>query len=742
MGQPLINFRIIFLGSLMLFAMGFLVFSLHERQVVEHEKWTGRLLRGSQLLVRIPATRGEIRDRNGIVLVENRPSFKVDFYLPDIVTSYSRDHGRAPRHEYQAADVHGNMKEFSEEDIVSIVNQSVIPRLQDLEVARDYNAASLRNHYRQRRYVPYTYAQDIDFETMARLAERSLSVPGVDALSPKPVRHYVYGALACHILGYVGPHPNIASEPDIRDYSAAGYQPDDIGVAQVEQMMDSYLRGKPGRRVLQRNLRNVIEGEVAREEPEQGHNVFLTIDARIQSIAEQAMRRVGRGAAVVIDPKNGDVLAMVSVPSFDPNSFIPNISPNNWKALTTDPTGPLTNRALQPYAPGSTYKIPIALAGMQKGLGARTSFSCGGSMMFGNRPMRCWNTGGHGSLSLVPAIMRSCNVYFYRYGIATGEENIFQMGQLLGLGQLSGLGLTGENPGILPGKEWLEENYPNDRWRDGYTANTSIGQGFVLATPMQMAMVTATVANGGISYYPRLVDRVVAQDGTVIKQDPPMVRGFLSDLGVSEEQVEVVRNGMLQVTEGAGGTAGRAKIRGVQLAGKTGTAQIWRRNQAGVRLSDNHVWFIAFAPYDNPRYAVCVVVGNGRAGGSVAAPLASKIIEESLALERGHQIELAKLEPAMGNFAAYDSITFSDRPISHSIDLGEDAETVDHIESAFSEQPTAPATAAPAPQIATESDEEGQVGREPRQRGVLRNFFESSPEDAPTRTRRPGRPGR
>ena len=275
--------------------------------------------------VRIPSIRGEIRDRNGITLVQNRASYEVDFYLPEMVKGYRQRYGQPPL-TVIARNINGMPKDLKEADIVKIVNDGIVPRLDDLDLARDYNAGQLQKHYRTNTEVPYSYIKDIDFPTMAKFSEHDVGLPGVD-IAIKPVRSYVYGALAAHLLGYVGP-PDDTNKEEASKFTF--YQSDVDGKSNVEKTMDQYLRGRPGIRYLRRNAKGTIDGVLREDPPMQGANVYLTIDARIQAIAEEAIRAVARGAAVVVDPNNGDVLAMVSVPSFDPNTFIPSIKAKDW----------------------------------------------------------------------------------------------------------------------------------------------------------------------------------------------------------------------------------------------------------------------------------------------------------------------------------------------------------------------------------------------------------------------------
>src|SRR5438132_1109867 len=468
MNSPRISplLRLQFLGLLMLIGLGALAARLWWVQVARGAEWTARIRGSSEATVRIPSIRGEIRDRNGTSLVQNRASYEVDFYLPEMVKGYRQRYGQPPLTEYRGQ-VSGMPKDLKEPDIVKIVNDGIVPRLDDLDLARDYNGGQLQQHYRTNTEVPYTYIKDIDFPTMAKFSEHDVGLPGVD-IAIKPVRSYVYGALAAHLLGYVGP-------PDDTNKEEAGkftfYQSDVDGKSNIKKIFDQYLRGRPGVRYLRRNAKGVIDGVLREDPPMQGANVYLTIDARIQAIAEEAIRSVARGAAVVVDPNNGDVRATVSVPSCDPNTFIRSIKE-------------------------------------------------------------------------------------------------------------SGIHLTGEQPGIMPGPEWMAIHYPRERWSQAYTANVSIGQGYVLASPLQMAMAYATVANGGVSYYPRLVSKILNQNGSIALEENgkpavPAEPRIDSDLRLdfSPEQIEMVRRGLWKVVNEDGGTGGRARLKGVEVAGKTGTAQ-------------------------------------------------------------------------------------------------------------------------------------------------------------------------
>src|SRR6266481_2231398 len=547
-GRIISRIRIQFLGLLMLLGLGGLGLRLWWIQVAHGTEWTSQLRGSSQATVRIPSVRGEIKDRNGITLVQNRASYEVDFYLPEMVKGYRERFGSPPLSEYRAI-INGMPKDQKEPDIIKIVNDGIVPRLNDLDLARDYNAAKLQRHFRNDTEVPFSYIKDIDFPMMAKFSEHDVGLPGVD-IAIKPVRSYVYGALSAHILGYVG-------MPDDIDKEEAGkftfYQQDVEGKSNIEKSTDEYLRGKPGVRYLRKNAKGTIEGVLREDPPQQGANVFLTIDARIQAIADEALRAVSRAGAVVVDPNNGNILAMASVPSFDPNTFIPSIKAKDWQALRKDPADPLVNRAISGLPPGSTFKLITSLAGLRKGL-TNNKFNCGGGVSYGDHFFQCWVASKHythGNIGLADAIKVSCDSFFYQYGNAAGIQSIDIIGKMLGIGEESGLQLSGEQTGNMPGPEWMQLHHPQERWSQAQTANVSIGQGYTLVSPLQLAMAYATAANGGTCYYPRLVDRVLKQDGSPVLDEhgnvavpqTPRVRTDLRQ-EISPEKIDLVRKGL------------------------------------------------------------------------------------------------------------------------------------------------------------------------------------------------------
>jgi penicillin-binding protein 2 len=548
------DFRILFLAGVILVGLALIGVRLWFVQVVLADYYRHRIRGSSEVTVRLPSARGEIRGRNGIALVTNRPSYEVDFYLPDIVNGYKLKYGQIPMTGIRTKDSHGMLHDRSEPDIVDIVNHTIIPRLRAFKLSGSFNSENLRTHFQNNYLVPFTFRQDLDFVTFSKFAEKDLGIPGVQ-VNVRPVRQYAFGALAAQILGYVGAPKDIGHLPDIKDFDF--YEPDVQGRTNIEYSMDDVLGGKPGKRIVRKDAKGQLEGVKEIVQPTTGSNVYLSIDARIQYIVEKALRFVGRAAGVVVDPNSGEVLAMASVPSFDPNKFIPSISARDWQAIKDGEADPLTNRATSAYAPGSTYKIITALAGLTRNL-AKARFTCTGGVWYGNTYMRCW--GVHGNQDLVEAIRHSCDAYFYQYGNAAGIDAIDGVGNTLGLGQPSGIELTDEDGGLLPSREWLQTT-KNERWSQGQTANASIGQGYVLASPLQMAMVAAAVANGGTYYQPTLIHQIQQPDGTVIRR-PTKIRGDLTrDNKLGKEQIELVRKGMWEVANAPDGTGKTALFR-------------------------------------------------------------------------------------------------------------------------------------------------------------------------------------
>lgn len=679
------RFRLYLFTLAMLCGFALLVFRLWSLQIDRHDEFAKMIPGAKKERARIPGPRGEIKDRNGVVLATNKASFEVRVNLAEVVTEYKRTAKARkldiPEFKYSAIEK-GQPREKKEVDIYAIFEETIAARMREMGVHKDYSVDALRVHYRSfNGAVPWVYRDDLSFAEFSRIAEHNLGLPGV-TVAERASRVYPLKALACHILGYVRlPDDQRVSAEDRKGWDY--YVPDDFGGAGVEKSFDNYLRGKPGVRVMQRDQRGRSVGEVYEEyeEPRKGNDVYLTLDARMQIIADKALRdgKIGRGAVVVVDPSSGEVLAMVSVPSYDPNQFIPSIQQADWDALLGNKTVPLLNRAVKGHAPGSTFKIPISFAGCLAGI-QKSTFNCSGSVTYGNTAMQCWiqrqGGGSHGTLGLSDAIKQSCNCFFYRYGNAAGIANITKVGKILGVGERTGIELEDEDSGILPNPDWLRAHRPNERWSDGYTANTSIGQGMVLASPLQMASVAGTVANGGKSWNPHLLKRVMDHD-KIMLDNPPSLRGDLS-ANVKADEIEIIRKGMWKVVNDPGGTGKSARITGVEVAGKTGTAQNWRLDENRVKHDDNHTWFISFAPYENPRFACCVLIQNGKSGGGCAAPVARRVLEQCLALDNkaaNFKVAIEALTPAEGHFNHIPQVLYSDVAVPEAPGADEDGDT-------------------------------------------------------------------
>ena len=702
--------RLYLLVGLVLVGIGTLAARLYELQITKFDYYVSQLPGEKEVTVRVPGVRGEIKDRNGVTLATNRASYEVSLDLREIYSQYANDHDpkEIPRISYKAQE-EGMERERSEADIVQIVQETVIPALDELGLAENFNANQMQVHYRGTRgLVPYTYRRNLSFEDFAVFAENDLDVPGVE-VTVRPQRIYPYDALAAHILGYVK-LPDIQMVPEEKRREFDHYVADDYGGAGVEKTLDDYLQGRAGKRVMRKDEKGAIRQEIEFVRPKAGADVYLTIDAKLQLAAERAMRAVGRGAMVVMDPRNGDILAMVSVPSYNPNQFVPAISPEVWSRYSTDETAPMINRAMCDNPPGSTFKIPIALAGCACGTDHR-QFNCSGGVQYADKYMQCWigaKGGRHGTLALPEAIKRSCNCFFYQYGNATGIETIVKITSLLGLGHKTGIPLEGESPGMVPSPQWLK--LQGLRWSDAFTAMTSIGQGFAEATPLQMASVACTVANRGKVFQPRLVKKIVEKDGTERVEDKPVLKATLEEAGIKEEQIEQVKRGMWKAVNEEGGTAGRARMETIVVSGKTGTAQ------TGRTAEPTDAWFICFAPYDEPEYAIAVYVHNGEAGGKAAAPIAGNVLKQAFAMKKGYNVELVALNEAPGNFKRVEMVAFDDSALDKLVE-GDEAETAVQLPEGFVPRVSTSNVQTHSPTIYRKAD----------QRGSVRYLFQETP---------------
>jgi penicillin-binding protein 2 len=359
--------------------------------------------------------------------------------------------------------------------------------------------------------------------------------------------------------------------------------------------------------------------------------VVLSLDLDVQQAAEKAMGKWS-GALVAIDPNTGYIIAMVSHPTFDPNVFANGITSVQWRELTTDPAHPLANRAIAgTYPPGSTFKLIDAIAGLEdRTLTPTTTYYCPGGLYYGNREYHCWRKQGHGALSVHRAIVASCDVFFYQVGIHLGIDRLSQWAHMLGLGERSGIELDNERPGVMPSSLWKEKRF-HQRWYPAETLSVAIGQGYVAATPLQMAMVAAEIANGGTRYKPQFVKEEEALNGSVIRKFPPIVERRIP---FDPTVLDIVRSAMCDVVNGGGGTGHAAHLDNITVCGKTGTSQVVK--EAGnARIPEDkeplkyrdHGWFVAYAPSDHPQIAIACVIEHGGHGGSSAGPVVHDVMK-------------------------------------------------------------------------------------------------------------------
>ncbi|PIU60847.1 MAG: penicillin-binding protein 2 [Armatimonadetes bacterium CG07_land_8_20_14_0_80_40_9] len=448
------------------------------------------------------------------------------------------------------------------------------------------------------KYNPVKIKENIEMKTATRILE-SFDLPGV-VVEMIPVRYYPQGKTASHTLGYVGE----ITKGKLEKMKSAGYKLKDIiGLDGIELYYDRDLRGEEGGSQIEVDALGHKVRVLGDREPRPGKNIVLTLDKDIQEAAERAMgNKVG--AVVVMNPQNGEILALVSKPNFEPNFFLSKISKKDWSNLVHHPNKPLQNRAIaNKYPPGSIFKIVTAAAALESGKTTATSeFFCSGKYRLGKGLFRCWQRAGHGKINLVQGLAQSCDIVFYQLGRELGIKELGEFAELFGLGSPTGIDLPGEVAGRVPTKMW-KKSFRGERWYGGDTINMSVGQGFLQVTPLQMAVMTSIIANGGKRVKPHLLKTMT------LKRE---------DLLLSKQTIDVIKEGMIKSVAEAKGTAHSAYLPGLSIAGKTGTAEDPPREEP-------HAWFVSFAPADNPKMVIVVFIEQGGKGGGVAAPIARKI---------------------------------------------------------------------------------------------------------------------
>lgn len=634
------------LAALVLVGMGILLTGLWFVQVVWRHQYQDSLEAQSYRNVRLPAVRGKILDRNGKLLAENHPRYNVNLYLEDIREGFKYAYtntikpgftermGRKPKGP-ELWELQELARYVVASNIVWHASAAILPQPLIL------NPKAFSRHYREKLAMPMPIVTDLTPQQIGAFAVKSMDLPGVE-LEVEPFRYYPHGSLAAHVLGYVQQERK-TDEDEEEDYLFRYRLPDYVGRTGIESGFDEELRGKAGGKAILVNNIGYRQSEETWLPPDPGKNVVLTLDLELQKATEKALRGNNpdtRGAAVVLDVHTGDILAMASAPAYDINMFVQSrdYSKEDWDRLNDSKLLPQYNRALQgTYHPGSIFKIIVALAAFEKGIMTPDdTVTHPGYYMVGRRKIN--DTAPPGTYNFKDAFKHSCNAYFIEYGLQAGMDPIIEMGNRFGLG---------ERTGVVPSKFEYRGYFPEvgerlkkdgSRWMDGDTANLCIGQGEIMVTPLQMALMTAAVANGGKLMSPRLVLQL--QDpqngGTAEAMPPPKID---SDLNIKPRTLQVVREAMLADVEEEGGTGKAAFIPGMGISGKTGTAQV--RTRHGM---DYVTWFVSFAPFDSPRYAVVVMVESGSSGGGTCAPKAKEIYKALQKMEQGQNTNLIVMQ--------------------------------------------------------------------------------------------------
>ncbi len=588
--QRVFSRRLALLAGLKLLGLGALGGRLYYLQVVESDKYA-TLAEDNRINMRLLApVRGLIVDRNGISLANNEQNFRV-VVVPE-----------------RAGDIEAALKRFAQ----------YVP-LSDTDLRRIVREVSRRPSF-----MPATVRENLTWEEVSLVELSAPELPGF-SIDEGQIRTYPYASVMSHVIGYVGrvSETELSGDPVL---ALPGFR---IGKGGIERQHETPLRGTAGRTRLEVNALGRVIRELDGDIGTQGREVKLTIDIGLQSYAMQRLAQERSASAVVIDTVTGEIYAMASSPSFDPNLFTRGISAEIWEELLSDPASPLTNKTITgQYAPGSTFKMMTLLAGLDSGIiDAGYRAFCPGHIDLGSHRFHCWQKGGHGTVDIVDSLKHSCDVFYYELSKRIGIDRIAGMARQFGLGQRLGLDLPSERPGLIPDRQWKRANY-NKAWLPGETLNASIGQGYVLATPLQLAVMTARLASG-YAVQPHLTKQI---------QGLPPERDRFAPLPIRPEHLALARKGM-EAVMGVGGTAYKARIleQSMAMAGKTGTAQVRRITMAerstGVRKNEDLPWnrrdhalFVAYAPIGNPRYAAAIVVEHGGGGSAVAGPIARDIM--------------------------------------------------------------------------------------------------------------------
>jgi penicillin-binding protein 2 len=542
------------------------------------------------------ASRGMIFDRNGILLVDNRPAFDLSIILKD------------------AKPVDRTIEKLAK--LIEVPVPELIKKIGDNKGISSYN--------------PILLKQDIGRDALAAVEVRKFDLPGI-VVDVKPRRHYIKKQSAAHLIGYLSEINSDELKSGKHPQCRGG---DFIGKFGIEKEFEPFLKGKRGGRQVEVNVLGQVVKVLKTVDALPGQNIYLTIDYILQKKAEELLEGAA-GAVVAMDPETGNILVMASSPSFDQNAFVDGMSYKQWESLISNPLRPMENKAVQgEYPPASTFKIVTAIAGLEEGvIEENTTIYCPGYYKYGNRIYRCWRRGGHGSVNIFKALSESCDVFFYQVGQKLGVDRLAFYAKACGLGSVTGINLDDEAEGLIPTSAWKKQR-TGISWQGGETLSVAIGQGYDLSTPLQMLVLTSAVANGGTRYKPLILKSVKTADGDIVIQSEKQAIGSLP---ANKNTLSTVKKGLSEVVNSPRGTGWIAHIKDMDISGKTGTAQVVGRSSDS-HLSEKdmpdhfkaHAWFVSYAPSVDPQIAVVVFVEHGEHGSSTAAPIAREIIRTYL----------------------------------------------------------------------------------------------------------------
>jgi penicillin-binding protein 2 len=576
-----------------------LLLRLWQLQIISDEYYRTLSEKNRTRYIPIAAQRGRIFDRDGRLLADNRPAFNVTVLRQEV-----------------------------EDPELLLDRLSRFLSVDREELLKRWNAGK-----RLPRYRPIPLAWDVDRKTLEEIMENAVDLPGV-LMETRPVRSFPLGSIAPHFLGYLGE----ITEKELGLPEFENYRPGDVvGKAGLEKYLEAILCGIDGERRVEVDVKGKSMRILKTQNPQPGNQVFLTLQASLQQVAEQAFDGQA-GAAVVINVHSGEILAITSQPTFDPAQFARGLTTSEWRDLQTNPLKPLQNRAISgQYPPGSIFKIVTALAALKAGVATpSTRVTCKGATTVGDHTFRCWKRWGHGPTDLHKALKESCDVWFYKVALDVGIDNIAAMARELGLGSALGLPVGMEKSGLIPDRNWKRKRYGKS-WYLGETLNAAIGQGYILTTPLQLATMIAAIANGGTVYRPHIIKHIENNGHQTMQSVEPEI---LHQAALPAFALDAVREGLEAVVNEPGGTAWRSRLDELPYAGKTGTSQVVKlrddsRDEKLIpyRFRD-HALFAAYAPAQKPEIAVAVVVEHGSHGSSAAAPIAKAIIAHYFGLDK------------------------------------------------------------------------------------------------------------